>query len=137
MPRLSLALGVNSSSKLPSAAAPSNIPLSQANISLTGFSYIPTNNIDLPVNLISQSVTLARQSNTEWSIDDTDPSNPTGYDVYVAYIGGQWIIQVYMNDPSVNESAATNQAANTSIPVTGCVLEAGLGNSGSVTITAD
>ena len=116
--------------------APSNIPLSQANISLTGFSYTPINNTDLPVNLISQSVTLARQSNTEWSIDDTDPNNPTGYDVYVAYGGGQWRIQAYMNDPSVNEEAATNQAANTSIPVTGWVLQAGAGNSGSVAITA-
>ena len=136
MPRLSLALGVNRASKLPSAAAPSNIPLSQTNISLTGFSYTPINNIDFPVNLISQSVTLARQSNTEWFIDDTDPSNPTGYEVFVAYSGGQWVIQIYSNDPSVNEYAATNQAANTSIPVTGWVLEAGAGNSGSVTITA-
>ena len=116
--------------------AASSIPLSQTNISLTGFSYTPNSNADLPVNLTSQSLTLAKQSNTEWSIDDADPSNPTGYDVYVAYSGGQWIILIYMNDPSVNEYAATNQAANTSIPVTGWVLEAGAGNSGSVTITA-
>ena len=135
MPRLSLGLGAQTIRKV-GGAAPSNIPLSQTNISLTGFSYTPFNNIDLPINLISQSVTLARQSNTEWFIDDTDPSNPTGYEVFVAYSGGQWIILIYSSDPSVNEYAATNQAANTSIPVTGWVLEAGLGNSGSVTITA-
>jgi len=117
-------------------AAPSNIPLSQANISLTGFSYTPQGNPDFPFNLISQSATLARQSSTEWFIDDNDPSNPTGYEIFVAYSGGMWTILIYSNDPSVNESAATNPAPNTSIPITGWVLNAGNGNSGSVTITA-
>jgi hypothetical protein len=138
MPSLSLNIGLNNGRKLPfgGGAAPSNIPLSQANISLTGFSYTSFNNVDSPFSLISQSVTLARQSSTSWFVDRDNPSNPTGYDVVVEFASGTWAIRILYSDPDVNENAATNPAPNTSIPATGWVLEAGAGNSGSVTITA-
>jgi len=118
------------------SAAPSNIPLSQANISLTGFSYTSPSYTDYSFSLISRSVTLAKQSNTFWYLDYNDPSNPTGYDILLTFQGGMWKISVRYFDPDFIDLAATNPALNTSIPVTGWVLEAGAGNSGSITITA-
>ena len=136
MPRLSLALGVNRASKLPSAAAPSNIPLSQTNISLTGFSYTPIASPGAPFSLISRSAILTKDSDTFWYSDNTNPNNPTGFDILLTFSAGAWRISVRFYDPDFIELAATNPAPNTSIPVTGWVLEAGAGNSGSVTITA-
>ena len=136
MPRLSLGPGVSSSSKLPSAAAPSNIPLSQTNISLTGFSYIPIANPEVPFSLIARSAISTRENNASWYSDLSSPNNPTGFDILLTFSAGAWRIDVRFFDPDFTELAATNPAPNTSIPVTGWVLEAGAGNSGSVTITA-
>jgi len=119
-----------------SGAAPSNIPLSQANISLTGFSYTSPSHTDVPFSLISRSAILTRQNDASWYADYSDPNNPTGYDILFQFTGGMWKIFVRYYDPDFTDIAATNPAPNTSIPVTGWVLEAGAGNSGSVTITA-
>jgi len=135
MPRLSLGLGAQNIRKV-GGAAPSNIPLSQANISLTGFSYTSPSHTDVPFSLISRSAILARQNDAFWSADYSDPSNPTGYDILLQFTGGMWKISVRFFDPDFTDLAATNPAPNTSIPITGWVLEAGAGNSGSVTITA-
>jgi len=117
-----------------SAAAPSNIPLSQTNISLTGFSYTSNAHTDFPFNLTSRSITIPKydSNNTTW----WNPDNSSGYAVAVEFRDGEWAIRIMHTDPDVNENVATNPAPNTSIPVTGWVLEAGAGNSGSVTITA-
>jgi hypothetical protein len=138
MPSLSLNVGLNNGRKLPfgGGAAPSNIPLSQANISMTGFSYTSPSFTDYPFSLISRSAILARQNDAFWYLDYNDPSNPTGYDILLTFQGGMWKISVRYFDPDFIDLAATNPAPNTSIPVTGWVLEAGAGNSGSVTITA-
>jgi len=137
MPSLSLNVGLNNGRKLPfGGAAPSNIPLSQANISMTGFSYTSPSFTDYPFSLISRSAILAKQSDTFWYADYNDPTNPTGYDILLQFTGGMWKIFVRFYDPDFIDIAATNPAPNTSIPVTGWVLEAGAGNSGSVTITA-
>ena len=117
-------------------AAPSNIPLSQTNISLTGFSYTSPSLIEYPFSLVSRSAILAKQSNTFWYADFNNPNNPTGYDLGLEFFEGMWKIFVRFYDPDFTDIAATNPAPNTSIPVTGWVLEAGAGNSGSVTITA-
>ena len=134
MPRLSLGLGVDGSGQI-APAAPSNIPLSQTNISLTGFSYTSTSNSDLPFNLTSSSITIpknAENNNTTWY----SPENSSGYAIVVEFLSGVWAIRIMYQDPDVNENVATNPAPNTSIPVTGWVLEAGAGNSGFVTIAA-
>ena len=138
MPSLSINIGLNNGRKLPfgGGAAPSNIPLSQANISLTGFSYTSPSFTDYPFSLISTSAILAKQSDTFWYLGYNDPTNPTGYDILLEFTGGMWKIFVRWFDPDFIDIAATNPAPNTSIPVTGWVLEAGAGNSGSVTITA-
>ena len=119
-----------------SGAAPSNIPLSQANISMTGFSYTSPSLIEYPFSLVSRSAILAKQSNTFWYADFNNPNNPTGYDLGLEFFEGMWKIFVRFYDPDFIDIAATNPAPNTSIPITGWVLEAGAGNSGSVTITA-
>ena len=116
-------------------AAPSNIPLSQTNISLTGFSFTSSSNTDFPFNLTSSSITIpkyAESNNTTWY----SPDNSSGYAVVVEFNAGVWAIRILFSDPDVNENVATNPAPNTSIPVTGWVFSAGAGNSGSVTITA-
>ena len=118
------------------AAAPSNIPLSQTNISLTGFSYTPVAFPEFPFSLIARSAVLTKESDTSWYSDYSNPNNPTGYDILFTFSSGAWRITVRFFDPDFSELAATNPAPNTSIPVTGWVLEAGAGNSGSVTITA-
>jgi hypothetical protein len=138
MPSLSLNIGLSNGRKLPfgGGAAPSGIPLSQANISMTGFSYTSPSLIEYPFSLISRSAILAKQSNTFWYAALSSPNNPTGYDLGLEFTGGMWKIFVRFFDPDFIDFAATNPAPNTSIPVTGWVLEAGDGNSGSVTITA-
>ena len=103
---------------------------------MTGFSYTSPSLIEVPFSLISRSAILAKQSDTFWYADYNNPTNPTGYDILLTFQGGMWKISVRWFDPDFIDIAATNPAPNTSIPVTGWVLEAGAGNSGSVTITA-
>ena len=111
-----------------------NIPLSQANISLTGFSYTPQGNTNSPFNLIGVSITLPKQ--VGYDLQWYSAANVTGYEVLVYFTSGQWLILIYNNNLPQIETVATNPAPNTSIPATGWVLNAGAGNSGSVIITA-
>ena len=103
---------------------------------MTGFSYTPIALPEFPFSLIARSAILTKDSDTFWYSDNTNPNNPTGYDILLTFSSGAWRISVRFFDPDFTELAATNPAPNTSIPVTGWVLEAGAGNSGSVTITA-
>ena len=119
------------------SAGGGTIPLNQNNISLTGFSYTPSTNIDFPFNLTSRFITIpkyAESNNTTWY----SPDNASGYAVAVEFRSGVWAIRILHSDPDVNENVATNPAPNTSIPVTGWVFSSvdGSTNSGTITIAS-
>ena len=112
MPRLSLGLGVSSSSKLPSGgAAPSGISLTAPTIYISGLSFqdqAPFFNgyVQNPYTLITPGL---------WG----DVTNYTGYVEYNTF-NTQWELYVYSdNDGSAAALVATNTALPTSLPTTG------------------
>jgi hypothetical protein len=115
--------------------AGATIPLSQENITMTGFSYMSVYAIDsnYPFDLISRSITIPKTGGY-WYSDN----NVTGYGVVVQFTGGSWTIRILYSDPDINEYIASNPAPNTSLPSTGWVFSTNndSSNSGSITITA-
>ena len=112
MPRLSLGLGVSSSSKLPSGgAAPSGISLTAPTIYVSGLTFADGGYFSAGV-LYSPYTLLT-----------------SGYwqDVYnvgfVTYGGGEWGFRTFANGEGSPEAAlvATNTAPATSLPTTGWV----------------
>ena len=85
MPRLSLGLGVSSSSKLPSAAAPSGIPVSTQTIIVTGSNdfddtYIKSGTVWYAYDReISTFVGFWRIRNSETNQELNNPSSDANY----------------------------------------------------------
>ena len=116
MPRLSLGLGVSSSSKLPSAAAPSGIVAATAGDLIIDFGYF-------------SGETYTKNNNALWVYNFGEEADfqRLSYNIFSA---NAWAL-----DTNNGEIVATNPSANSAIiPTTGWTYTVGSGP--AVTITA-